>query len=277
LEEKNKGLQEKLKQKKEELRRAKNISTIVKELRDALIDNGDSSNNIQEKISKLEKEKENKISSLQDQLQNKRQKIEQLKEQNEDLKKELERFKKYENIKTEIKQWKNRKEEIKEAITRLTDAVNVDISGPNEELKETIQEQQKQIKELKEKEPDVVLEKEFRDAKEFLKKEAVRKEIKKAIDKVTYKETHAWDILTALIHKEELTSKEIAAEPHISISTSSVRTILGSLKKHEVIKYTKKGGTGYYSIDKEKLKNILKRQKKEEEMEELKKKMMAKT
>lgn len=264
-------LENKLEQKERQIEKLKDNREIQEKLAKALrgFESSGYSPEVKEELEELEdiREENAKLNKQ----------INTLREENDQYEEELrEKDEKIEDLKaekSELKQLDMVKEDIisdSRSILRKLGADSPDKEEAREEieeLKQKIQDQEKTIEKLKKKKKgNDNLDDEFTKEEDFLCNDRVQREVQKAMENNRNKNEHAWSILYILAEKGKAQIDEI--EPYVDISRSSIGNILPALKKHNIVRKNKSGHQNYYMIDIDSLKDIIRMQRKREQMSE---------
>lgn len=275
-------LENRLEKKEKELERLREDREIQQKIARALsgIESEDITPEVKEELEELERireEKEqldDKISELNNRIEEYEGLLAEKDEKIEDLKAE----------KSELKQLDMVKEDIisdARSILRKLGAESPDEAEAREKIEELreeiedkdslLEQRERRLKELKEKKGGITLDEDFKDAMDFLEHDRVQEEVEKVMDNNRHKPEHAWDILLVLAKKGACQIDDIV--PLTDISKTSVNRIIPDLNRHKIIQKERRGKKTYYSVNTENLRDIIKKQKEREELNDLRQKV----
>ncbi len=257
-----------LEERGEELERARDMSAMAKQFTEALTaSTGEAGEELRVKVEEIRGEKNAEIRGLRREREELRSRVEELRDEVQGLRGEVEELERYERF-------GERYEEAQEALTRLCEALDVDVgAGEGERLREKLKKERTRVKELEEMVQGLrgdsdLGESGFRDRVSFLKNEAVSNAVQKAGEKTSYRERHVWDAVMILAENGECTLSEMV--PLMDVSKKSVSSILARLRECGVTKKRREGKTVLHDLHIEGLKQIVVNQRRREELERVK-------
>lgn len=256
--------EDEIKELQDELDRAQDMSDMAQQFTEAMASGG--SPEVQEKVDEIREEKNERIRELESDKEELENELSEVRESRQQLQQRVEDLEEYEQAVQHM-------DELREGVKRMSEALGLDVDGSDEQLKKKLQNKNERVDELEAKiskleQQGYSLDEEFEDKMDFLKHDAVRDEVTKAADKVTYDEDNAWDALSVLVDQEEATLDDLS--PYVSISRSSLSSVMARLAEHGVVKKGKSGQKNLYSLNTDGMRDIIQTRKKRSEMNELK-------
>lgn len=257
-----------------ELERAEDMRDMAQQFTDALTtaagDEDAAVEKIQADVMEIREEKRD----LESELEAVREERDALQEQVASLQARVDELEEYEAAVENL-------DDVKEAVSRLGEALGMDaVDGDAEayrrrvsDLEDDLQDKQSTIAELEARLDDLDkhgFDEEFTEKMDFIKHDAVRDEIDRAIEKARPGEDAAFTVISILVDRDHASAGDIHPLTDLG-SRSSVSDILSKLEDHGVVTVVETPGRDkHYALNREGMKDVVKQQRKREEIERLK-------
>jgi chromosome segregation ATPase len=200
---------------------------------------GEASDNLQERIDEIQQEKNAEIRDLREERDELKETVEELQADRTDLREQVAELEEYEQAVEHM-------DELREAVTRMNDALGLDVDGGSDRLREKLQKRDETIADLREKVERLEASggsavDPLEDYESFLDADAVRTEIDLAKEEATCSPRYVKGVLAAILQEGGPVDYDTIAERLGVSTTSDVSKAASELERRKIITKDQRG------------------------------------